>query len=73
VGEVSNGDAIATCLAIFEHGVDLIDTASIYGRGRAEELVGRAMRQRGHREQFYVATKPVWRGTITGSLRTRIL
>jgi aryl-alcohol dehydrogenase-like predicted oxidoreductase len=56
-GEVSEGDAIATCLAMFEHGINLIDTAPIYGRGRAEELVGRAIRQHGQREKFYVATK----------------
>jgi aryl-alcohol dehydrogenase-like predicted oxidoreductase len=56
-GEVSDGDAIATCLAIFEHGINLIDTAPIYGHGRAEELVGRAMRQHGQRESFYIATK----------------
>ncbi len=56
-GEVSDGDAIATCLAIFEHGINLIDTAPIYGYGRAEQLVGRAMRQHGQREKFYIATK----------------
>lgn len=56
-GEVSEGDAIATCLAIFEHGINLIDTAPIYGRGRAEEIVGKAMRQGGGRERFYIATK----------------
>ncbi|MGC2160549.1 MAG: aldo/keto reductase [Silvibacterium sp.] len=56
-GEVSDGDAIASCLAIFEHGINLIDTAPIYGRGRAEELIGKAMRQHGHREKFYIATK----------------
>jgi aryl-alcohol dehydrogenase-like predicted oxidoreductase len=56
-GDVSEGDAIATCLAIFEYGINLIDTAPIYGYGRAEELVGKAMRQHGHREKFYVATK----------------
>jgi aryl-alcohol dehydrogenase-like predicted oxidoreductase len=56
-GEVSEGDAVATCLAMFEHGINLIDTAPIYGHGRAEEIIGRAMRQHGHRESFYVATK----------------
>jgi len=56
-GEVSEGDAIATCLAVFEHGINLIDTAPIYGHGRAEKIIGRAMRQHGHRESFYVATK----------------
>lgn len=56
-GEVSEGDAIATCLAIFEHGVNLIDTAPIYGHGRAEEIIGKAMRQHGNREAFFIATK----------------
>lgn len=56
-GEVSDSDAIATCLGVFEHDINLIDTAPIYGYGRAEELVGKAMRQHGHRERFYVATK----------------
>jgi aryl-alcohol dehydrogenase-like predicted oxidoreductase len=56
-GDVTDKDAVATCLAIFDRGVNLIDTAPIYGRGRAEELVGKAMRQRGRREDFYIATK----------------
>ena len=56
-GKVSESDGIAACLAIFEHGINLIDTAPIYGYGRSEEIVGKAMRQHGHREQFYVATK----------------
>lgn len=56
-GEVSDGDAVATCLAIFDHGINLIDTAPIYGRGRAEVLIGSAMRQHGHRDKFFVATK----------------
>ncbi|MBV8673485.1 MAG: aldo/keto reductase [Acidobacteriaceae bacterium] len=56
-GAVSDRDAIDTCLAIFDHGINLIDTAPIYGHGRAEELIGKAMKQHGHREKFYVATK----------------
>lgn len=56
-GAVSDRDAIATCLAIFDHGINLIDTAPIYGYGRSEEILGRAMRGHGHRDQFFVATK----------------
>jgi aryl-alcohol dehydrogenase-like predicted oxidoreductase len=56
-GQVSEEDAIATCLAIFDHGINLIDTAPIYGRGRAEEIVGKVMQQHGRRESFYIATK----------------
>jgi aryl-alcohol dehydrogenase-like predicted oxidoreductase len=56
-GTVSDADAIATCLAIFDHGINLIDTAPIYGHGRSEELIGRAIRQHGRRQDFYLATK----------------
>jgi aryl-alcohol dehydrogenase-like predicted oxidoreductase len=56
-GEVSDDDAVATCLAIFDHGVNIIDTAPVYGHGRAEAIVGRAIREHGKREDFYIATK----------------
>jgi aryl-alcohol dehydrogenase-like predicted oxidoreductase len=56
-GEVSDSDAIDTCLAIFDHGINLIDTAPIYGHGRAEQIIGKAMRRHGAREKFYIATK----------------
>jgi len=56
-GQVSESDAIDTCLAIFDHGINLIDTAPIYGHGRAEEIIGKAMRRHGAREKFYIATK----------------
>ncbi|HEX5236008.1 MAG TPA: aldo/keto reductase [Silvibacterium sp.] len=75
-GEVSDADAIASCLAIFDHGINLIDTAPIYGHGRAEELVGRAMRQDGNRERFFIATKAglEWnaRGCFANSEPTRL-
>lgn len=56
-GVVSDADAVETCRAIFDHGINLIDTAPIYGHGRSEERIGRAMRQHGRREDFYIATK----------------
>ncbi len=56
-GAVPDEAAIATCLSAVERGINLIDTAPIYGHGRAEELVGKAMRAHGRREAFYVATK----------------
>lgn len=56
-GAVPEDAAIATILAAVERGINLIDTAPIYGRGRAEELIGKAMRQHGRREAFYIATK----------------
>ncbi|WP_109489008.1 aldo/keto reductase [Occallatibacter savannae] len=56
-GAVSDEAAIATILSAVERGVNLIDTAPIYGRGRAEELIGKAMQQHGRREAFYIAAK----------------
>jgi aryl-alcohol dehydrogenase-like predicted oxidoreductase len=56
-GAISDDVAIATCLGAVELGVNLIDTAPIYGQGRAEEIIGRAMRAHGRREAFFIATK----------------
>jgi aryl-alcohol dehydrogenase-like predicted oxidoreductase len=56
-GAIPDGEAIATCLSAVERGINLIDTAPIYGRGRAEEIIGKAMRAHGRREAFYIATK----------------
>jgi len=56
-GAVAEDAAIATCLSAFERGINLIDTAPIYGRGRAEEIVGKAMRAHGNRAAFFIATK----------------
>jgi len=56
-GVVPEGVAVATLLRAVDLGINLIDTAPIYGRGRAEELIGKAIRQRGRRDDFYIATK----------------
>jgi len=56
-GVVTDAEAISTCIGAVERGINLIDTAPIYGHGRAEEIVGRAMREFGSREAFYIATK----------------
>ncbi|MBW8870609.1 MAG: aldo/keto reductase [Acidobacteriales bacterium] len=45
-GAVPEDAAIATILGAVERGINLIDTAPIYGRGRAEDLIGKAMRAR---------------------------
>jgi len=56
-GAVSDADAVSTLLNALDRGINLIDTAPIYGHGRAEELIGRAMREHGSRNDFYIATK----------------
>ena len=56
-GAIPDEVAIATCLSAVERGINLIDTAPIYGHGRSEEIVGKAMRAHGRRDAFYIATK----------------
>ncbi len=54
-GGRDEGEAIATIHRALELGISLLDTADIYGIGRNEELVGRAIR--GRRDQVIIATK----------------
>src|SRR5690242_20393962 len=55
-GDVGEDDALAVLHAALDSGVTFLDTADVYGDGRSETLVGRALRQRG-REGITVATK----------------
>lgn len=79
-GAVAEDDAIATCLGAIERGINLVDTAPIYGKGRAEEIVCKAMRAYGRRDAFYVATKAglewnergVFANSTAGRLRREI-
>lgn len=54
-GHVDDNESIAAINAALDAGVNLIDTAPIYGLGHAEEVVGRALR--GRRNQAVLATK----------------
>jgi aryl-alcohol dehydrogenase-like predicted oxidoreductase len=56
-GAVSEQDAIATILGALDRGINLIDAAPIYGHGRSESLLGKAIREHGNRDAFYIATK----------------
>jgi aryl-alcohol dehydrogenase-like predicted oxidoreductase len=75
-GAVPDEVAVATCLGALERGINLIDTAPIYGHGHAEEIVGKAIRAHGRREDFYIATKGGldWneRGVFANSIATRL-
>ena len=50
-------ESIRTIHAALDQGINLIDTAPVYGQGRSEEIVGEALRQHGRREAVIVATK----------------
>jgi hypothetical protein len=54
-GEPDRAAGIATIRRAREIGVDLLDTADGYGRGRNEKLVGEAVR--GHRGDYVIASK----------------
>jgi aryl-alcohol dehydrogenase-like predicted oxidoreductase len=42
-GPADDGESLATLTAAFDAGVTFVDTAPVYGRGRAERLVGEAV------------------------------
>ena len=50
-------DVLAAFQKALELGINFVDTAEVYGLGKSEEILGRAMRE--HREEIVVATK-VW-------------
>jgi len=58
-GDVWGGSKQEECLdvihAAIDHGINLIDTAPIYGSGRSEEIVGKAIK--GKRDKVLLATK----------------
>ncbi len=49
--------SIDTIHAALDKGVSLVDTAPVYGFGRSEEIVGRALKQYGRRDRIAVSTK----------------
>ena len=54
-GKVDDADSLAALNKAIDLGINLIDTADVYGDGRSERLVARLKRDR--RETIYVATK----------------
>jgi aryl-alcohol dehydrogenase-like predicted oxidoreductase len=66
-GGTDEAQSIATIRAAVEQGVTLIDTAPVYGFGRSEQIVGKALAEGGLRNKVQIATKVGlnWRdGTI---------
>ncbi len=54
-GQTDERESIATIHHAMDRGITLLDTADVYGMGRNEELVARAIRKRRH--QVIIATK----------------
>lgn len=56
-GGTDEQESIRTIHAAIEHGINLIDTAPVYGFGLSEEIVGKAIAQYGKRDRIIIATK----------------
>jgi len=56
-GGTDENASVATIRAALEQGVNLIDTAPVYGSGVSEEIVGRALAVAGLRAHAIIATK----------------
>jgi len=56
-GGSNENDAVSTIHAALERGINLIDTAPVYGFGRSEEIVGKALAIGGRRKRVSIATK----------------
>jgi aryl-alcohol dehydrogenase-like predicted oxidoreductase len=56
-GGTEEAESISTIRAALDHGVNLIDTAPVYGFGRSEEIVGKAIAEAGLRSRVLIATK----------------
>ncbi|XXX72407.1 aldo/keto reductase [Sorangium sp. So ce134] len=56
-GGADDDASVRTIHAALDLGINLIDTAPAYGFGHSEEVVGRAIAERGQRERVILATK----------------
>ena len=56
-GGTDEAESIRTIHEALDRGITLIDTAPVYGFGRSEEIVGKALAGGGRRERTLIATK----------------
>jgi aryl-alcohol dehydrogenase-like predicted oxidoreductase len=63
-GGTEEAKSIATIRAAIDHGINVIDTAPVYGFGRSEEIVGKAINNGYLRSNVIIATKAglEWQG-----------
>lgn len=73
-------ECVRTIYKAFDNGVNLIDTAPIYGFGLSEEIVGEAVSESGMRDELVVATKAglewerggIFRNSLPGRIRKEV-
>lgn len=56
-GGTDEQQALKTIHKALELGINMIDTAPVYGFGTSEKIVGKALKKYGHRENVILATK----------------
>src|ERR1700746_1498044 len=56
-GGSDEAESIRTIQHAVDMGINLIDTAPVYGFGRSEEIVGKALSDGGRRDKTVLATK----------------
>ncbi len=70
-------ESIKTIHAALDEGITVIDTAPVYGFGRSEEIVGKAVQEYGGRDKLFISTKATleWEDgkAFRNSTRDRIL
>lgn len=81
-GGTDEDRSIRTIHAAIDKGINIIDTAPVYGFGRSEEIVGKAVKQFGGRDKLVLATKTalewnaeetkVWRNSSEKRIREEI-
>src|SRR5712672_252932 len=76
-GGTDEAQSVSTIRAALERGINLIDTAPVYGFGRSEEIVGKAIAEARQRSRTLIATKAglEWQGerVFRNASRARIL
>jgi aryl-alcohol dehydrogenase-like predicted oxidoreductase len=56
-GGSDEAESVATIRAALDQGINIVDTAPVYGFGRSEEIVGKALATPGLRSRAIIATK----------------
>jgi len=81
-GGTDEESSIRTIHAALDQGINIVDTAPVYGFGRSEEIVGKALVQDGKRQNVVLATKmalewesqanKVWRNASQDRIRKEV-
>jgi aryl-alcohol dehydrogenase-like predicted oxidoreductase len=56
-GGTDETESISTIRAALDHGINVVDTAPVYGFGRSEEIVGKAIAEGRLRDRVVISTK----------------